>query len=122
MAWILLRCRPSWRHRSGYGLASPATLSIAPGGPSSPGALSPAGGRVSPSAVWRFAIGQDLPAGAAKTLSEEDARRFVWGPWEFNTGASAQVTGNCPVSGKSALSRLNRPIRARVSIKTARCG
>ncbi|HUY51797.1 MAG TPA: hypothetical protein VMV92_39880 [Streptosporangiaceae bacterium] len=27
-------------------------------------------------------------------VSEEDARRFVWGPWEFNTGASAQVTGN----------------------------
>jgi hypothetical protein len=21
-------------------------------------------------------------------------RRFVWGPWEFNTGASAQVTDN----------------------------
>jgi type II secretory pathway pseudopilin PulG len=27
-------------------------------------------------------------------VSEEDARRFVWGPWEFNTGASAQVTDN----------------------------
>jgi type II secretory pathway pseudopilin PulG len=27
-------------------------------------------------------------------VSEEDARRFVWGPWEFNIGASAQVTGN----------------------------
>jgi type II secretory pathway pseudopilin PulG len=31
-----------------------------------------------------------FPAG----VSEDDARRFVWGPWEFNTGASAQVTGN----------------------------
>jgi hypothetical protein len=27
-------------------------------------------------------------------VSEEDARGFVWGPWEFNTGASAQVTDN----------------------------
>jgi type II secretory pathway pseudopilin PulG len=31
-----------------------------------------------------------FPAG----VSEEDAHRFVWGPWEFNTGASAQVSGN----------------------------
>jgi hypothetical protein len=34
--------------------------------------------------------GHGYPAG----VSEEDALRFVWGPWEFNTGASAQVTGN----------------------------
>jgi hypothetical protein len=27
-------------------------------------------------------------------VSEEEARQFVWGPWEFNTGASAQVAGN----------------------------
>jgi len=27
-------------------------------------------------------------------VSEEDALRFVWGPWQFNTGASAQVTDN----------------------------
>ncbi|HEX9355105.1 MAG TPA: hypothetical protein VF933_14985 [Streptosporangiaceae bacterium] len=27
-------------------------------------------------------------------LGEKDALRFVWGPWEFNTGASAQVTNN----------------------------
>jgi hypothetical protein len=27
-------------------------------------------------------------------VNEEDAGRFVWGPWEFNTGASAQVTDN----------------------------
>lgn len=27
-------------------------------------------------------------------VSEEEARRFVWAPWEFNTGASAQVAGN----------------------------
>jgi hypothetical protein len=27
-------------------------------------------------------------------VSEEDALRFVWGPWEFNTGASAQVSDN----------------------------
>lgn len=27
-------------------------------------------------------------------VSPEEARRFVWGPWEFNTGASAQVTDN----------------------------
>jgi hypothetical protein len=27
-------------------------------------------------------------------LGEKDALRFVWGPWEFNTGASAQVTDN----------------------------
>jgi len=34
--------------------------------------------------------GHGYPSG----VSEDDARRFVWGPWEFNTGASAQVTGN----------------------------
>lgn len=34
--------------------------------------------------------GHGYPTG----VSEDDARRFVWGPWEFNTGASAQVTGN----------------------------
>jgi hypothetical protein len=27
-------------------------------------------------------------------VSPEEARRFVWGPWEFNTGASAQVADN----------------------------
>jgi hypothetical protein len=27
-------------------------------------------------------------------VNEEQARAFVWGPWEFNTGASAQVTDN----------------------------
>jgi hypothetical protein len=27
-------------------------------------------------------------------VSEEEARRFVWGPWEFNTGTTAQATGN----------------------------
>lgn len=27
-------------------------------------------------------------------VTEEDARQFVWGPWQFNTGASAQVTDN----------------------------
>ena len=31
-----------------------------------------------------------LPGG----LSQEDAEAFVWGPWEFNTGASAQVDSN----------------------------
>ncbi|HTP15468.1 MAG TPA: hypothetical protein VMK13_06485 [Streptosporangiaceae bacterium] len=31
-----------------------------------------------------------LPGG----LGEQDALRFVWGPWEFNTGASAQVSDN----------------------------
>jgi hypothetical protein len=67
MAWILLRCRPSWRHRSGYGLAGPATL-YWPRGSVVPGALSLAGGRASPSAVWRFAIGQDLPAGGGEDL------------------------------------------------------
>jgi hypothetical protein len=30
------------------------------------------------------------PAG----ITAEQARRFVWGPWEFNTGASAQVADN----------------------------
>ena len=34
--------------------------------------------------------GHGYPSG----VSEEDARRFDWGPWEFNAGASAQVTGN----------------------------
>src|SRR5580658_9938383 len=29
--------------------------------------------------------GHGYPSG----VSEEDARRFVWGPWEFSTGASA---------------------------------
>jgi len=32
--------------------------------------------------------------GLPDKVSPEDARRFVWGPWEFNTGASAQVTDN----------------------------
>ena len=27
-------------------------------------------------------------------VDEDEARQFVWGPWEFNTGASAQVTDN----------------------------
>jgi hypothetical protein len=34
--------------------------------------------------------GRGYPTG----VSEEEARRFVWGPWEFNTGASAQVADN----------------------------
>jgi len=34
--------------------------------------------------------GHGYPSG----VNEEGARRFVWGPWEFNTGASAQVTDN----------------------------
>ena len=32
--------------------------------------------------------------GLPEKVSAEEARQFVWGPWEFNTGASAQVTGN----------------------------
>jgi hypothetical protein len=32
--------------------------------------------------------------GLPEKVSPEEARRFVWGPWEFNTGASAQVTDN----------------------------
>lgn len=32
--------------------------------------------------------------GYSAGVSEEEARLFVWGPWEFNTGASAQVTDN----------------------------
>lgn len=32
--------------------------------------------------------------GYPSEVSEEEARRFVWGPWEFNTGASAQVADN----------------------------
>jgi hypothetical protein len=32
--------------------------------------------------------------GLPDKVSLEEARRFVWGPWEFNTGASAQVTDN----------------------------
>lgn len=31
-----------------------------------------------------------LPSG----VSQEEAEAFVWGPWEFNTGASAQVISN----------------------------
>jgi hypothetical protein len=27
-------------------------------------------------------------------VTQEEAEEFVWGPWEFNTGASAQVVGN----------------------------
>ena len=27
-------------------------------------------------------------------VTQEEAEAFVWGPWEFNTGASAQVVGN----------------------------
>lgn len=27
-------------------------------------------------------------------MTKEDALRFVWGPWEFNEGASAQVSDN----------------------------
>ncbi|MCW2688741.1 MAG: hypothetical protein JWR37_3631 [Mycobacterium sp.] len=34
--------------------------------------------------------GRGLPDG----VSEEDAALFVWGPWEFNTGASKQVSDN----------------------------
>ncbi len=34
--------------------------------------------------------GHGYPTG----VGEEEARRFVWGPWEFSTGTSAQVTGN----------------------------
>jgi hypothetical protein len=34
--------------------------------------------------------GRGYPTG----VEEEEARRFVWGPWEFSTGASAQVTDN----------------------------
>lgn len=32
--------------------------------------------------------------GIPDKVSEEEARQFVWGPWEFNTGASAQVVDN----------------------------
>jgi hypothetical protein len=32
--------------------------------------------------------------GLPDKVSPEEARLFVWGPWEFNTGASAQVTDN----------------------------
>ncbi|HUY46487.1 MAG TPA: hypothetical protein VMV92_12255 [Streptosporangiaceae bacterium] len=32
--------------------------------------------------------------GLPDKVSAEEARLFVWGPWEFNTGASAQVTDN----------------------------
>ncbi len=31
-----------------------------------------------------------LPAG----VTQEEAEAFVWGPWEFNTGASKQVVSN----------------------------
>jgi len=34
--------------------------------------------------------GHGLPDGVA----QEEAQSFVWGPWEFNTGASAQVVSN----------------------------
>jgi hypothetical protein len=34
--------------------------------------------------------GRGLPHG----VSQEDAEAFVWGPWEFNTGASKQVVSN----------------------------
>ncbi len=27
-------------------------------------------------------------------MTAEEAQAFVWGPWEFNTGASAQVVSN----------------------------
>jgi hypothetical protein len=32
--------------------------------------------------------------GLPERVTAEEADRFVWGPWEFNTGASAQVTDN----------------------------
>lgn len=32
--------------------------------------------------------------GLPDKVSTEETDRFVWGPWEFNTGASAQVTDN----------------------------
>lgn len=32
--------------------------------------------------------------GLPDKVSAEEAASFVWGPWEFNTGASAQVTDN----------------------------
>lgn len=34
--------------------------------------------------------GQGLPDG----VTQEQAAAFVWGAWEFNTGASAQVVSN----------------------------
>lgn len=34
--------------------------------------------------------GHGYPTG----VNDEEARQFVWGPWEFNTGARAQVTDN----------------------------
>jgi hypothetical protein len=34
--------------------------------------------------------GRGLPAG----VTQEQAEAFVWGPWEFDTGASAQVVSN----------------------------
>jgi hypothetical protein len=34
--------------------------------------------------------GHGLPPG----VTQEDAEAFVWGPWEFNTNASAQVVSN----------------------------
>jgi len=39
-------------------------------------------------------------------VTQEEARAFVWGPWEFNTGASAQVVTNRE-SRPRAYSRVN---------------
>jgi hypothetical protein len=39
--------------------------------------------------------------GLPDKVSPEEARLFVWGPWEFNTGASAQVTDNKTTRARS---------------------
>lgn len=45
-------------------------------------------------AILDEAGGDHWAHGLPSKVSPEEARRFVWGPWEFNTGASAQVIGN----------------------------
>jgi hypothetical protein len=45
--------------------------------------------------IDRWARG--LPTG----VSQEEAEAFVWGGWEFNTGASAQVVSNRATRGRS---------------------
>jgi hypothetical protein len=59
--------------------------------------------------------------GMPATVSEEEARQFVWGPWEFNTGASAQVVDNRTTRPRS-YSRSDGKNWDRLSINRTRPG
>lgn len=59
--------------------------------------------------------------GLPDKVSAEDARQFVWGPWEFNTGASVQVTDNRTTRARP-YSRPDGKNRDRLSLTRTRPG